>query len=63
MDLFLLMRVGDAVMTIVLYLIAASGLLAVSVMGQGLAMLVAMLIVLEGAALARRVLWPDHSFR
>ena len=59
----LVIRFGDMVMTMVLYLVAASGLLAVSVMGQGLAMVVAMLIVLEGADLARRVLWPGASFR
>jgi hypothetical protein len=59
----LVIRFGDMVMTLVLYLVAASGLLAVSVMGQGLAMVVAMLIVLEGADLARRVLWPGASFR
>ena len=59
----LVIRFGDMVMTLVLYLVAASGLLAVSVMGQGLAMVVAMLIVLEGAALARRVLWSGASFR
>jgi hypothetical protein len=59
----LVIRFGDMVMTLVLYLVAASGLLAVFMMGQGLAMVVAMLIVLEGADLARRVLWPGASFR
>ena len=63
MDMFLLARIGDMVMTSILYLIAASGLLAVSVMGQGVALLVAMAVVLEGAVLARRVLWPEVSFR
>jgi hypothetical protein len=63
MDIFQLIRFADLMMTVVLYLIAASGILMVSVMGQGLAFIIAMLIVLEGAILAHRVLRPGASLR
>lgn len=63
MDIFQLIRFGDMMMTSVLYLIAASGLLVISVMGQGLAFIIAMLIVLEGALLAHRLLRPGAASR
>lgn len=63
MDIFQLIRFGDMMMTSVLYLVAASGLLVISVMGQGLAFIIAMLIVLEGALLAHRLLHPGAASR
>lgn len=54
MDIQFLIRVTDALMTAILCLIAASGILVVALTGQVLALLVAMCLALEGFNLARR---------
>ena len=56
MNIELLIRVADWMMTAVLWLMAGLGVLAVTALGQYLGLVIAMALVLEGAILARRVL-------
>ena len=56
MNIELLIRVADWMMTAVLSLMAGLGVLAVTALGQYLGLVIAMALVLEGAILARRVL-------